>query len=107
MLLTKLLYFDQSIECTCLLYKSANCLRHSVGAAHNVSCTLNPSLLRRAKLVELFPVNTKEFEEVATSLLNPLRPNNDLSQTSHCNIKGVSVSEVMRIENKITPVKFY
>ena len=39
--------------------------------------------------------------------LNPLRPNNDLSQTSHCNIKGVSVSEVMRIENKITPVKFY
>ena len=38
---------------------------------------------------------------------NPLRPNNDLSQTSHCNIKGVSVSEVMRIENKITPVKFY
>ena len=38
---------------------------------------------------------------------NPLRPNNDLSQTSHYNIKGVSVSEVMRIENKITPVKFY
>ena len=31
--------------------------------------------------------------------LNPLRPNNDLSQTSHCNIKGLSVSEVMRIEN--------
>ena len=26
---------------------------------------------------------------------NPLRPNNDLSQTSHCNIKDVSVSEVM------------
>ena len=42
-----------------------------------------------------------------TRELNPLRPNNDLSQTSHCNIKGVSVSEVMRIENKITPVKFY
>ena len=40
-------------------------------------------------------------------LINPLRPNNDLSQTSHCNIKGVSVREVMRIENKITPVKFY
>ena len=37
---------------------------------------------------------------------NPLRPNNDLSQTSHCNIKGVSVGEVMRIENEITPVKF-
>ena len=31
------------------------------------------------------------------SLFNPLRPNSDLSQTSHCNIKGLSVSEVMRI----------
>ena len=39
--------------------------------------------------------------------VNPLRPSNDLSQTSHCNIKGVSVTEVMRIKNKITPVKFY
>ena len=28
--------------------------------------------------------------------------NSDLSQTSHCNIKGLSVSEVMRIENMIT-----
>ena len=27
------------------------------------------------------------------SQINPLRPNNDLSQTSHCNIKAVSVSE--------------
>ena len=41
------------------------------------------------------------------SVINPLGPNNDLSQTSHCNIKGVSVSEVMRIENMITQVKFY
>ena len=39
--------------------------------------------------------------------VNPLRPNNDVSQTSHCNIKGVSVSEVMRIENMITQVQFY
>ena len=39
--------------------------------------------------------------------INPLRPNNDLNQTSHCNIKGVSVSEVMRIENMIAQVKFY
>ena len=38
---------------------------------------------------------------------NPLRPNNDLSQTSHCNIKGLSVSEIMIIENMITQVKFY
>ena len=27
-------------------------------------------------------------------ILNPLRPNNNVSQTSHCNFKGVSVSEV-------------
>ena len=40
-------------------------------------------------------------------IFNPLRPNNDVSQTSHCNIKGVSVSEVMRIENMITQVQFY
>ena len=38
---------------------------------------------------------------------NPLRPNSDPSQTSHCNIKCLSVSEVMRIENIITQVKFY
>ena len=39
--------------------------------------------------------------------LNPLRPNSDVSQTSHCNIKSLSVSEVMRIENMITQVQFY
>ena len=39
--------------------------------------------------------------------VNPLRPNSDLSQTSHCNIKGLSVRKVMRIENTITQVKFY
>ena len=39
--------------------------------------------------------------------LSPLRPNSDLSQTSHCNINGLSVNEVMRIENMITQVKFY
>ena len=41
------------------------------------------------------------------SAFNPLRPNSDLSETSHCNIKGLSVREVMRIENMITQVKFY
>ena len=41
------------------------------------------------------------------SQLNPLRPNSDLSQTSLCNIMGLSVSEVMRIENMITQVKFF
>ena len=39
--------------------------------------------------------------------LNPLRPNSDLSQISHCNSKGLYVREVMRIENMITQVKFY
>ena len=39
--------------------------------------------------------------------VNPLRPNNDLSQTSHCNIKGLSASEVMRIENMITQVQVH
>ena len=37
---------------------------------------------------------------------NPLRPNGDLSQTCHCNIKGLSVRKVMRIESMITQVKF-
>ena len=41
------------------------------------------------------------------SSVNPLRPKSDLSQASHCDIKGLSVSEVMRIENLITQVKFY
>ena len=40
-------------------------------------------------------------------VVNVLRPNSDLSQTSHCNIKGLSDSEVMRIENMITQVRFY
>ena len=40
----------------------------------------------------------------SSSLLNPLRPNSDLSQTSHCNIKGLRVSEVMRIENMINSI---
>ena len=40
---------------------------------------------------------------------NPLRLNSDLSQTSHCNTKVLSVREVMRIDNMITQVnyKFY
>ena len=44
---------------------------------------------------------------LCVTLFNPLRPNNDLSQTSHCNIKGLSVSEVTRIDNMITQVRFY
>ena len=40
-------------------------------------------------------------------VINPLRDNDDLSQISHCNIQGLSVREVMRIENMITQVQFY
>ena len=47
------------------------------------------------------------YLQLSSILFNPLRPNSDLSQTSHCNIEGLSVSEVMRIENTITQVKFY
>ena len=47
-----------------------------------------------------------ELGEILFSF-NPLRPNSDLSQTSHFNIKGLSISEVMRIENMITQVKVY
>ena len=32
------------------------------------------------------------------AVYNSLSPNSDLSQTSHCSIKGLSVREVMRIE---------
>ena len=48
-----------------------------------------------------------ESTKAEIDILNPLRPGSDLSQTSHCNIKGLSVSQVMRIEYMITQVKFY
>ena len=38
--------------------------------------------------------------------INPLCPNSDLSHISHCNIKGLSVRQIMRIENMVTQVKF-
>ena len=44
---------------------------------------------------------------VRSERVNPQRPNSDLSKTSHCNIKGLSVSAVIRIENMITQVQFY
>ena len=47
-----------------------------------------------------------EFNSQKPYLFNPLRPNSDLSQTSHCNIKGLSVRVGVRIENMITQVKF-
>ena len=50
---------------------------------------------------------TADLMQKRCQLINPLSPNSDLSQTSHCNIKGLSVREIMRIENMITQVKFY
>ena len=47
------------------------------------------------------------YWQVAILLTFFKRSNSDLSQTSHCNSKGLSVSELMRIENMITQVKFY
>ena len=55
----------------------------------------------------VWPARCTPATSKVASPINPLRPNNDLSQTSHRNIKGVSVSEVMRIENMITQMKFY
>ena len=71
-------------------------------------------LAGKSYLLFHFPINAAHFllkpyrnaGSLARFFFNPLRPNNDLSQTSHCNIKGVSVSEVMRIENMINQVKF-
>ena len=40
------------------------------------------------------------------SLFNPLSPNSDLSQISHCSIKGLLVRKVVRIENMTTQVEF-
>ena len=47
------------------------------------------------------------FGTVRNERINALRTNSDLSQTSHCNIKGLSVSEVWRILDTIAQVKFY
>ena len=46
------------------------------------------------------------WNTVASSIINPLSPNSDLSEMSHCRIKGLSVREVARIENMIIEVKF-
>ena len=53
-----------------------------------------------AKQIYLRPAGSQNVCQI-----NPLRPNSDLSQTSHCNIMSLSLSEVMRIENMITQVK--
>ena len=43
---------------------------------------------------------------VKNSVFNPVSPNSDLNQISHCSIKGLSVRTVVRTENMITQVKF-
>ena len=44
--------------------------------------------------------------DVLLVLINPLSPNSDMSQFSHCDIKGYSVREVMRTENITNQVNF-
>ena len=44
---------------------------------------------------------------VSARQLNPSRPNSDLSQTSHCNIKGLSDGEVMRIVLLVHSLHFH
>ena len=53
-------------------------------------------------LVASYGRNRNDEIGADVSTLKPLKPNNDLSQISHCNIKSLSVIEVMRIENMIT-----
>ena len=61
---------------------------------------------RKEGVVDVFPL-VSLFYFQTRYLFNPLRPNNDLSQSSHCDIKALSVSEVKRIENMITQMTFY
>ena len=69
----------------------------------HLTAFLGEDQMGRSSLI-LFPSLSSESADAG---FNPLGPNSDLSQTSHCNIKSLSVSEVMRIENMITQVKFY
>ena len=71
-----------------------------------LTITFSPTL----RVVQALPEGQQQETRCCVNkqtVFNPLRPNNDLTQTSHCNIKGLSVKEVMRIENVITQVKFY
>ena len=85
---------------------------------HNSTCQINPAILylyvcncslgyTGHRCDSSIPPGRGKTERKCFARFNPLTPNNDVSQTSHCNIKGVSVSEVMRIENMITQVQFY
>ena len=69
--------------------------------------TALPAMASKAQPLDTFQLVINSFWLRAKfEWFNTLRPNSDLSQTSHCNIKGLSVSEVMRIENMITQVRF-
>ena len=85
---------------------------HLLGRAHLRGTDCNGQLLRNEWVfqkvgVVLHPERLVKGLRGAQLMVNPLRPNSDLSQTSHCNIKGLLVWEVMRIENMITQVKCY
>ena len=68
--------------------------------------TESPPGKRKRRTGKTISVEKSQSGRVS-SAINPLRSNNDVNQTSHCNVKGVSVSEVMRNENMITQVQFY
>ena len=44
----------------------------------------------------------EELHIIIVIILNPSGPKSDVNQISHCNIKGLSVREVRRVENMIT-----
>ena len=48
---------------------------------------------------------SEELHIIIVTLFNPLRPESDLNQISHCNIKGLLVREIMRIENMTSQFK--
>ena len=71
-------------------YKNATDF-HCVGSFQH-----SDSLLMEFWSLYLGCYQPSSFLSVVIVLLNPLRPNNDLSQTSHCNIKGIRVYQLVR-----------
>ena len=64
------------------------------------------SMSNETSFFKVWPSLFCSADFIILQTINPVGLNSDQSQTSHCNIKGLSVSEFMRIENMITQVKF-
>ena len=63
--------------------------------------------MKNLSVLDLVLSGVKGLNTIAHCMvLNPLSPDSDLSQISHCSIKGLLVREVMRIESMITQVTF-